>query len=387
MIPVKAAAPHTVETRFPPDARVVHSISLGAGVQSTTLYLMAAHGLVRPTPDAAIFADTRWEPPDIYQHLEWLQSIQETLPFPIPIHVVSAGDIYHNVWHGLRASGNAQETPWTDVPNFTINSDGSHGISSRQCTQNYKIKPIIAHLRKIAERPPGRRHTSPPFAVQWIGISLDEWQRMKDARDGWVQNVHPLVEMRMTRHDCRRWFEEHYPGRPLAKSACVGCPYHSNHEWLRIYRKFPEEAERAVLLDEHLREPERMQLEPNESTLQFLHQSRKPLREVLNKLDHLERIQPRLLDDNEPSSEMCGGHCYTFGNNTMPSVIGYAYDADRHCVPSTKERFPPGADNDEHTVPMDSTDAEGNLLKPMFSSDEVLENQYCGECRDIIAEA
>ena len=71
----------------------------------------------------------------------------------------------------------------------------------------------------------------------------------------------------------------------------------------------------------------------------------------------------------------------------MPKVIGYAYNADRHCVTCTKERFPPGADNDENAVPLDGIDAEGNFLKPMFSYDEVLENQYCGDCRDIIAQA
>ena len=38
-------------------------LSLGAGVQSTTLALMAAHGEVE-APDCAIFADTGWEPPE-----------------------------------------------------------------------------------------------------------------------------------------------------------------------------------------------------------------------------------------------------------------------------------------------------------------------------------
>jgi hypothetical protein len=37
-------------------------ISLGAGVRSTTMALMAAHGEITPMPDAAIFADTQWEP-------------------------------------------------------------------------------------------------------------------------------------------------------------------------------------------------------------------------------------------------------------------------------------------------------------------------------------
>lgn len=37
-------------------------LSLGAGVQSTTLALMAAHGEFEQMPDCAIFADTGWEP-------------------------------------------------------------------------------------------------------------------------------------------------------------------------------------------------------------------------------------------------------------------------------------------------------------------------------------
>ncbi len=49
-------------------------LSLGAGVQSTTLALMAAHGVVGPMPDCAIFADTGWEPKAVYDHLAWLRS-------------------------------------------------------------------------------------------------------------------------------------------------------------------------------------------------------------------------------------------------------------------------------------------------------------------------
>jgi len=47
---------------FPPPTDIstirLRALSLGAGVQSTTLALMAAHGEVGPMPDCAIFADT-----------------------------------------------------------------------------------------------------------------------------------------------------------------------------------------------------------------------------------------------------------------------------------------------------------------------------------------
>lgn len=36
----------------------LRALSLGAGVQSTTMALMAAHGEIGPMPDCAIFADT-----------------------------------------------------------------------------------------------------------------------------------------------------------------------------------------------------------------------------------------------------------------------------------------------------------------------------------------
>lgn len=38
--------------------KTFHVLSLGAGVQSTTLYLMFAKGLLTPQMDCAIFADT-----------------------------------------------------------------------------------------------------------------------------------------------------------------------------------------------------------------------------------------------------------------------------------------------------------------------------------------
>jgi hypothetical protein len=44
-------------------------LSLGASVQSTTPALLAAHGVIGPMPDCAIFADTAWEPQAVYDHL------------------------------------------------------------------------------------------------------------------------------------------------------------------------------------------------------------------------------------------------------------------------------------------------------------------------------
>ena len=61
-------------------------VSLGGGVQSTVMALMASEGKLGPMPDCAIFADTGWEPPTIYEHLDWLA---DKLRFPL--HVVDNG--------------------------------------------------------------------------------------------------------------------------------------------------------------------------------------------------------------------------------------------------------------------------------------------------------
>lgn len=66
----------------------MHIISLGAGVQSSTMALMAAHGEITPMPDCAIFADTQAEPKSVYTWLDWLE---KQLPFPV--HRVTRGDL------------------------------------------------------------------------------------------------------------------------------------------------------------------------------------------------------------------------------------------------------------------------------------------------------
>lgn len=47
-------------------------LNLGAGVQSTTIFLMAHEGEL-PMIDYAIFADTQEEPKAVYDHLAWLR--------------------------------------------------------------------------------------------------------------------------------------------------------------------------------------------------------------------------------------------------------------------------------------------------------------------------
>jgi hypothetical protein len=230
----------------PPSAIRLRALSLGAGVQSTTLALMAAHGAVGPMPDCAIFADTGWEPRAVYEHLDWLMS-PNVLPFPVV--VVGAGNMRDN----LLAAGRGER--WASIPAFARSVDRrgnvSIGMIRRQCTGDYKIEPIRRKVRELVQL---TRKRSPTFAVveQWIGISFDEVIRMKPSREAWQRNRWPLIEERMTRRDCLAWLRERgYPDPP--KSACIGCPFHDNSGW-RAMRDHDQEAWRdAIDVDRAIR--------------------------------------------------------------------------------------------------------------------------------------
>lgn len=246
-------------------------LSLGAGVQSTTLALMAAHGEVTPLPDLAVFADTGWEPARVYEHLNWLAST-DVLPFPI--HVVSAGNIREGLmrgadgqrWASIPAFSRTVTPAGTRIIHYEEDADGERrpvghriverdeieiGMITRQCTTEYKLEPIRRHVRLLAGLE-GKRSPSYPVVEQWIGISTDEAIRMKPSFQAWQVNRWPLIERRMSRADCLTWLRRHgYPIPP--KSACLGCPFHSNARWRQIRDEDPAGWADAVDADRRIR--------------------------------------------------------------------------------------------------------------------------------------
>ena len=240
-------------------------ISLGAGVQSTTMALMAAHGEIGPMPDCAIFADTGWEPKAVYDHLDWLET-----QLPFPTYRVSAGNIRDDQISGITTRGGR----FAAIPLFTQNG----GMGMRQCTAEYKIEPIRKKERDLLGVKPRHRVPKNTIVEQWIGISTDEAVRMRPSRDKWQLNYWPLIEADMSRQDCLRWFGAKHPGRTLVKSACIGCPFHNDLNWRDMRDNDPVSWVDAIDFDKAIRN--------GGSTLgkmkhqQFIHRSLVPLDEV-----------------------------------------------------------------------------------------------------------
>lgn len=245
---------------------MTHILSLGAGVQSSALALMAARGEIGPMPAAAIFADTQAEPAAVYT---WLDELERLLPFPL--YRVTGGDLAAHV---------AAERPIgkflrVDIPAYARMENGSTALINRSCTRDFKIRPIRRKVRELVGLT-GKRSPKAPVVTQWIGISRDEATRMKDSREPWVVHRWPLIERELTRDDCLRWLDAKGYPRPQ-KSACVFCPYHDNATW-RALREHPDEWAQAVEIDRRLRS--RPPAAYRSKGVLYLHRSAVPLDEV-----------------------------------------------------------------------------------------------------------
>jgi len=210
-------------------------LALGAGVQSSTLMSLAGE---LPRVDAAIFADTQFEPQAVYDHLARLERAAHAAR--VPVHRVTAGSLRDDALDPTRHHAN--------LPLFVANPDGTRGMVRRQCTRSYKVAPLRRKIRELwiaAGRP-----TTP--VEQWLGISRDEAHRVRSSDVAYIQLQYPLIEQGLTRADCQQWLQTHgWPSVPT--SACVACPFHSDQRWRQLRDRSPDEWAEAVAFDRAIR--------------------------------------------------------------------------------------------------------------------------------------
>lgn len=251
-------------------------LSLGAGVQSSALALMCMHEMFE-MPDFAVFADTGDESRATYEWLDWLE---QQLSFPV-IRAKNKQSLSSSIYEGIKSNTRVSTPPlftcgdklnvaedYEDENEIRTHAKGKTGILNRQCTMDYKISVIRRTVR--AEMKKAESKT----VRQYIGISLDEIQRMKPSNVKYALHEWPLIDSRLTRHDCIKWMERNdYPEPP--RSACVYCPHHSNAEWRRMKKEDPKGWEKSVNLDKAIRRGL-----PKVKDLCFVHRSCVPLDEV-----------------------------------------------------------------------------------------------------------
>lgn len=244
---------------------MIRVLSLGAGVQSTTVALLAARGRIAPI-DHAIFADTGSEPTAVYEHLRWLEPL-----LPFPVHRVSAGNLKEEILTAMRG----RRSRIVARPPFLTKSGG---MLRRQCTSEFKIIPIQRKVRELAGIVPHSRGPKDVTVEQLIGISTDEAGRMKDSRFRWIRHRFPLIELGMSRRDCLTWLTKQGYHQP-PKSACTFCPYHDDRMWRDMKLNDPASFAEAVEVDEAIR-PGIVSPKQPLGEEWYLHRERIPLRLV-----------------------------------------------------------------------------------------------------------
>lgn len=317
---------------------MIDSVSFGAGVQSTTLMVLAGEGHI-PMPEHWVFADPKAETKATYTHLERCK--EYLAKHGRELTVVSAGDIYAEAIEFAERRSNSEVSRYASIPLFVQKNDGTDGILPRQCTSEYKIEPLDAIRRRgvLGLKYRQRAPTEPAVNV-WIGISLDEQHRANAAGKWktetteigtdllgqpltafrkawqpckWQVKTFPLLGIRILpdrtqepddrfafctgwdRDDCKNWLAKTWPW-PVPRSACVFCPYRGNAEWAAMKADEPEDFAQAVKFDETIREAYRVGQDRRGhlAGVPYVHRSRVPLGMV----DFSEKL---------PARKGCGG--------------------------------------------------------------------------------
>ena len=262
--------------------RNLRILSLGAGVQSSTLFYKILNNEIEPV-DCAIFADTGNEPKAVYEYLEHLTNLAN-----FPIHIVTKGNIIDD---SLAVAKKGTNKGFLTMPVKGVDENGKQVMGRRQCTNDYKIQPINKKIRELL----GVKTLRGFYVEVVMGISLDEIQRAQEPLNKWQINCYPLIENKITRHQCLEYIKKHNYKTP-PRSACIVCPYHSNKEWLYMKENNPDEFQFAVNFDLKIRSTS------SNGVKNYLHSSMKPLGEI--NFNQYKDPQYKLFDDE--CEGMCG---------------------------------------------------------------------------------
>jgi hypothetical protein len=115
---------------------------------------------------------------------------------------------------------------------------------ARKCTGDFKVKPVANWMRSMGANEVNK-------GIIGVGISIDEWQRMKPSQLKYITNEYPLVDLEISREDCVRIIQEE--GLPVPpKSSCWFCSFHKISHWVNLKNDDPELFSKVVNFEKFL---------------------------------------------------------------------------------------------------------------------------------------
>jgi hypothetical protein len=256
---------------------MIKVISFGCGVQSTSLLVLAAQGVI--DYKTFLFANVG-EDSENPRTLQYFHEV--ALPYA-QSHGIELLELKRMKQVRLETEEKILEPetlyqrltrPGSRSVGIPVRMSGNGAPGTRQCTADFKIKVIDKELKsrdnnnattkELKKRflklcgiteinkdtmPVVLRHldqffkANEPYAQVGLGISLDEIQRMKPNMDKetiyWKVNAWPLIDLRMDRQSCVNVIRR--AGIEVPESSeCWFCPFHTIQQWQKMREDDPE---------------------------------------------------------------------------------------------------------------------------------------------------
>jgi 3'-phosphoadenosine 5'-phosphosulfate sulfotransferase (PAPS reductase)/FAD synthetase len=217
---------------------VIRAFSYGGGVQSTAALVLAAER--RIDFPLLLFANVGADSENPAT-LDYVETVAKPYAVLKGISLVEVQKI--------RRTGEVDTIrTWLDRTPKSIGipmrmANGAPG--NRSCTEQFKINVINKELKR-------RGATAESPAILGMGISMDEWQRMRTDSGGTFKTLaYPLIDMGVTRQDCVQIIAR--AGLPVPpKSSCYFCPFKRTGEWQKMRRDEPALFALSVTLEEQM---------------------------------------------------------------------------------------------------------------------------------------
>jgi len=205
--------------------------SYGGGTQLAAIAVLVLSGKL-PRPDIIVMADTGRE---VSATWDYLNAIVNPALSEIGLQVEIVPHSYASV-DLFAKNGDIL------LPLYTRQNGGRLGKLPTFCSNEWKQYPIRRWLRERGIEK----------CDVWLGMSMDEVERMRPSGVKWYCHVYPLIEIvPLHRHQCYALVADFgWPKPP--KSRCWMCPNMTVADWRHLAQSSPSELEQAASLEEEL---------------------------------------------------------------------------------------------------------------------------------------
>lgn len=206
--------------------------SSGGGVQSSAIAALIVRGDIAP-PDLCVIADTGYEASTTWAYLDSVVA-PALKSVGVEMHRVKSADF---ATVGLYSANGS-----ILIPAYTTET-GKVGKLPTYCSNEWKAR-VIQRFAKT--------QTDATQFDLWLGISIDEMKRVKQAVGKW-QYRFPLIDQRMDRADCLGLVKQiGWPEPP--RSSCWMCPNRGTAEWQYLHDTAPADLDKAIRFEKFIQE-------------------------------------------------------------------------------------------------------------------------------------